>query len=684
MKRFLWLLTLIVSICAILLFTVSLPFDTNGPDAAAGVVDFSEADFERNVYKLSGQWEFYYGRLYTPGDFRAGVPEGMEYALVPGPWTSLGYQMEGYGTYRLTVQTGSDRPLLLYIPEIMSASTVWVNGECLFEGGRVGTSAEDTVPGIRNELLTMVPQNETLELVIQAANFHIYDSGLFYPVLIGRDTVLTHRIFWQRILVAAALGGILLMGIYHLFLYSFRRQETLYLTFSLTCLVTVFRLSMETNNLIQYFLPGGMNRVLSRVFLMAFTAHSLCLCVFMLQAFSIRLGRRLGMLCIAAFLIPMVMICMPWVPFGTAVAGMFLTLIPCFVSVVLVVRSGKAGRDPYRLLYLSGMIIFMFYGPLSKTVFEGDLFVPAIVPNMYLLLSQCVMLSRDYAEARNEAERMNENLEQLVEQRTEQLYDANRRLYDTNDRLRCANEQLAASQAALKEMISNISHDLKTPLTVLNNYLELLGDNTIPANDQERAEYLGIAYHKNLDLQRLIHNLFEVTRMEGGTVVYHLESVNASRLMREAKNKYADLVQDNGVDFSAGAEEDVELMADINKIWSVLDNLVYNAIRHTSPGGSISLGIRKNGGYTEFTVADTGEGIAPEHLPHIFERFYKVSPERGEKDGSSGLGLYIVKTAVEAMGGTIDVESVLGKGTVFRMRYRQHRKEEGQTGVTPL
>ena len=95
-----------------------------------------------------------------------------------------------------------------------------------------------------------------------------------------------------------------------------------------------------------------------------------------------------------------------------------------------------------------------------------------------------------------------------MEERTAQLNDTNR--------------QLSASQAALREMISNISHDLKTPLTVLNNYLELLGDDAIASNEKERAEYIGIAYHKNLDLQRLIHNLFEVTRMEAGTAVYRV------------------------------------------------------------------------------------------------------------------------------------------------------------------
>lgn len=108
-------------------------------------------------------------------------------------------------------------------------------------------------------------------------------------------------------------------------------------------------------------------------------------------------------------------------PYAAAVNGMFMVMIPYVISIFLAVRTGNIGRDPYRLLYLCSMVTYLFYGPLTKTVFEGDMFVPGIVPNMFLILSQCVMLSRSYAQAHEEAERLNANLEELVKQRTAQL-----------------------------------------------------------------------------------------------------------------------------------------------------------------------------------------------------------------------------------------------------------------------
>lgn len=150
----------------------------------------------------------------------------------------MGYPKLSYATYRLKILTPPGQVYLLHIPEIMSSSLIWINGEEFYGAGTVGGSDADTVTGVRNELLAAASPNGTLELVIQAANYRMNGSGIFYPILMGRDTVLIHHVFWQRTVVAAALGGILLIGVYHLFLYFFRRRERLYLTFSLICLTT--------------------------------------------------------------------------------------------------------------------------------------------------------------------------------------------------------------------------------------------------------------------------------------------------------------------------------------------------------------------------------------------------------------------------------------------------------------
>ena len=603
MKRFLAIFLLILALCAALFVTMSVSFVSKGPEAVDGVLDYRGTDFTSSVYQLDGQWEFYYGSLYAPEEFKQGTPKGRELITLPGSWAGLGYPVLGHATYRLTLQTDPGEIYLLFIPEIISSAVIWNNGTEIYRAGQVGDSAANTVTGVRNELLAVSSEDGTLELVVWAANYHLTDSGLFYPILFGRDTVMLHHLLWQRAAAAAAMGGILLIGVYHLFLYLFRRMERLYLVFSVTCVVTVLRLVMETNSMVQYFCRDGMTFFLSRVYMLLFALHSICICLFMLEAFPLRLSRLHRRMVMACFALPVLGVFL--LPNTAAVAGLFLALIPNGLAAALALRSGKVGRDPYRLLYLFSLFLFIIYAPLTKTVLEAKLYIPGTVSNLFLILSQCVMLSRSYADAHEQVERVNENLERIVEERTAQLNDTNR--------------QLSASQAALREMISNISHDLKTPLTVLNNYLELLGDDAIASKE---------------------------------------------------------------LSFSVGADCAAELLIDRHKIWSVLDNLVYNALRHTPKGGSISLNLCEAGQRAKLVVADTGEGIGAEHLPHIFQRFYKVSPERGEKDGSSGLGLYIVKNTAEAMGGTVEVDSRPGKGTVFTLTFPA-RVSEAQKPVLP-
>ena len=225
-------------------------------------------------------------------------------------------------------------------------------------------------------------------------------------------------------------------------------------------------------------------------------------------------------------------------------------------------------------------------------------------------------------------------------------------------------------------MIGNISHDLKTPLTVLGQYLEILDDNSITMDELERADYVHIAYNKNLNLQRLIRNLFEITRIESGQLIYNLEWQSVADIVSDLRDKYAKFLANMGLSFSVSCDTPCLIHLDKDKIWSVFNNIIFNAIRHTPRGGSISVTMRYSLNSTEadgsggiasgictITITDTGEGIEKQHLPRIFERFYKVSQARNT--GDSGIGLYIAQTSIHSMGGNITVESEPNKGTAF-------------------
>jgi signal transduction histidine kinase len=134
------------------------------------------------------------------------------------------------------------------------------------------------------------------------------------------------------------------------------------------------------------------------------------------------------------------------------------------------------------------------------------------------------------------------------------------------------------------------------------------------------------------------------------------------RLLAKLKEKYDDYMEDRGLSFDIEPSGNMEILTDPQKIWSVLDNVLYNSVRHTNSGG-ITITTQREGSNATVTILDTGCGISPEHLPHVFERFYKGSQERSANEGESGLGLYIVKSVMEGCGGSVEIQSEQGKGT---------------------
>jgi|GEM_PF-5420600 len=222
---------------------------------------------------------------------------------------------------------------------------------------------------------------------------------------------------------------------------------------------------------------------------------------------------------------------------------------------------------------------------------------------------------------------------------------------------------LKRSRQWFKEMVANIAHDLKTPLAVMSLNLETLSNLAATRGSEEYRRYVRTAYQKNLDLQRLTQNLLEVSRIESGRISYSVKRESLKRMLVQVRDRYDTYLEDRGIELDIALDNDVEIVVDPSKIWSVFDNIIYNAARHTNTGGRVTISARIEAASAVVTLTDTGSGIAPEHLPKIFERFYKGSQSRGTKEGDSGLGLYIVKSIMEGCGGAAAAQSEVGKGT---------------------
>jgi len=214
-----------------------------------------------------------------------------------------------------------------------------------------------------------------------------------------------------------------------------------------------------------------------------------------------------------------------------------------------------------------------------------------------------------------------------------------------------------------RDFIANVSHELRTPLTSIQGYAETLLDPG--ANAEQAREFLEIIQKNAARMTRLTEDLLTLARVESGEKEFAFVNVPASQLLRETLQSFREIARSRGIELSIEGSTDRSVTADVDAIQQVLANLVDNALKYGGSGGQVFLGAHDCGASVEFYVRDLGPGIASEHLPRLFERFYRVDKARSRESGGTGLGLAIAKHIMLAHRGSIRAESRLGHGSAF-------------------
>ncbi|MFF6805470.1 ATP-binding protein [Streptomyces sp. NPDC012616] len=215
-----------------------------------------------------------------------------------------------------------------------------------------------------------------------------------------------------------------------------------------------------------------------------------------------------------------------------------------------------------------------------------------------------------------------------------------------------------------KALVADVAHELRSPLTNIRGWLEVTRDGLVEPD----AELLGALHEEALVLQRVIDDLRDLAAADAGTLLLHREPVPADDLLAQVAAAHRVAADTAGVALRTGTDDAVWLDADPVRLRQVLGNLVANAVRHTPADGTVTLTARRDGDLVVLEVADTGTGIAPEDLPHVFERFWRAEKSRSRRTGGSGLGLPIVRQLTDAHGGTAEAASTPGEGSVFTLR----------------
>jgi signal transduction histidine kinase len=239
-------------------------------------------------------------------------------------------------------------------------------------------------------------------------------------------------------------------------------------------------------------------------------------------------------------------------------------------------------------------------------------------------------------------------------------------------------KEVSTSQRTMKDLLANVSHELKTPLTSIQGFSQAILDGVV-TEAEDIKEYSRLVFEESLRMRGLVDDLLLLSQIQSGQVSMEHKPVHLEQILNHTMERFQFAIRDAGIQSGVYVERLPHIIGDPRRLEQVFSNLLQNAVRHTPQGGLIAISAKTlAGGHVTISVHNTGSYIPPEDLTRVFERFFQVDRARTRKGGSSGLGLSIVKEIVDAHGGTVRAVSSEERGTEFIVVLPNPRSPEGR------
>ena len=608
-------------------------------------VNVLEAGEEASPRFLVDGWEYYPGRLLAPGDFAGVSPAGYLYAGEEPNFSAALGSPYGEATYRLTLRWTGEEPvqLSLWLPEIPSASRVYIGGALAGEAG----SVDPYRPLIQDRVYSFQLAGET-EIVIQAANHSHYYGGLYYPPAVGSPQAVaqmaaTRMAVYGLLCFSSLAAALSTLGLWAL---GGREKDPVALLFGLLCGAFGVRV------LYPFLRMLGIPSVRMLYGLEDLAGAGVLLCALALTARLSRLDSsalyRRAVLPAGAFFgaasVVFPLFILPYATFLINWYGAAVTLWKLLASLWMT-AAAFSGLSRYRGLLLSGSVLFglsQLISAVSVNRFEP---IRGAWPEEYggflLAAAFAVLMARKGRDLSRENLRLTRHLQEEVERKT---------------------ASLEAVVQERRQLLAQIVHDIKNPAASIRGYTDLILSQGVEL-DEETREYLSAIQGRMDVLEEHFQLLRDFSRDDPSAE--KAEALSLNQLLADFHRRNLPDLEMGGQTFLLRLpREELQAKGRRRQLWRVLENLCYNALSFTPEGGQIILSLEREGDRALLEVADTGCGIAPEDLPHLFERGFSR-----RKDGlGSGLGLYIARSIVLEHGGEISAASRPGGGALFQIR----------------
>lgn len=622
-----------------LLYQFDNQYTTTPAYGEDGIFSFSENDLVRPLFLIDG-WELYPDVRLSPADFSAGTVPAPQETFI-GQFSNFSYWSAGHSpfgsaTYRMVLHyNGAPRALLLTLPEIFSDYTLWADGAPIAQTG----SGQSVI----------VTADDETELIFSVENHTHYYSGLYHPPAIGTNAVM-QRLFLSQTLFYGFLCAFSLALCLFTFVGRTRGEnDPIFLHFGLLCLffslhcAYPFLQQIGRNDPFWYAVEDA------SWLLVLYETGMLCSLEAGLAG-KRWFGRFVRPLALGAcgFCFVCVALVIPAQGAAVAVYGGLVDgwKLLCWLYLLFCAVYGLRQGRPSGAFLLSGGAVLG--AAQLVNLLDNNHFEPIYTgwqteyAGFLLVLIFWLMILWHIRALRLQNRQLTVHLEDLVQQRTAELH---------------------AVLEERKSFFSDMAHNLKAPVAAIHGFISLILQGNLYL-DEELREHLTQISSENAELQRRMEALSGLNAFD--KLVEPSEVIEVDDLLRQVQLDNEPEACISGIHLEVGLlGVPAAVTAQRKKLLLLFENLLYNALSFTPEDGSITITPRLEGDAVVIEVADTGCGIAPEHLPHIFERFYSV---RSHKNEGSGLGLYIAKLTVEELGGTIAATSAPGDGTLFVLR----------------
>jgi len=645
--------------CFVMCLTIcSSSFCQSKISAKKGVLDLSTWNWAKyGITDLNGEWEFYWNKLYTPSSFDTAGTSSPVFANVPGFWNRLipGKRLLepgfGYATYRLKVLCPpSNKKLALKFLTVSSAYKLFVNGRQVFQTGNVGTTKATATAAFMPAIVPVTPQNNELNIVIQVSNYDYGTGGLWDYIKLGPKEQIDA--YWIKNVSRDYFiaGSFFLMGIFYFVVYLFFRRRLSPLYFSIFCMLVAIR-PLVTDEMAIYYVANWSWQFIKHIEFVSLYLAVPILSLFSYELFPLEFSKKILRVIIIVS-VPFVLITLVASPlifrYSLRPFQVYMFLTACYG--LFVYTKAVKHKRPGSVYFLIGFILFFV------TFINDLLYTSLIIESVHLVyaglfvfvVSQGIALSRQFFWTFSRLEIVNTQLGQI-----------NDELNNKNNTINETNEELTKLNAELDSLVYRTSHDLRSPVTSILTLVEIIKEEK---DEAKRNEYLNMQKNTLFRLDSLITDTLDFAKNKRIELNYEL--VEFRQLIESALEDHSFSENSESIRRIVEIHQPGNFVTDKTRLDMVIRNLISNALRYHNKEQEhpyLKIVVNTTNKRAELLVEDNGQGIDERHLDHVFTLFYRAN----KVTTGSGIGLYIVKDAIEKLGGTIKIASQINVGTKF-------------------